>query len=498
MCAFIKQGVCLLMLGMLLWLNPVGAASYPEVTFILDASGSMWGDAGGVSKIEAAKDVMAKAVPGLAPEVRVGLVAYGHRRKGDCADIEVLAESGSDDRTALLEKVKSLQPKGKTPITAAVSSVVEQLKTRENETTIVLVSDGIETCAPDPCQAVKDLKATGIKFIMHVVGFGVSGQATEQLACLAEAAGGKYLPAKDTASLLDALNSIQQAVSVQVEAAKSTPVTASTGLGKLVLTQPEGAGKSMAGLRIIRSKDGKEVKKTEGLGAESKHPLPADEYELEYLFAAPNYGEPTVTKLGKVQVQVGQEREISLGSIAFNLPQTLSDEIPVDKVLIRDAGSQAVVVMVNSNNNGYYNFLPKALLPGKYDVLFHYANSPEPSLVKANIIVEPGKESLLALDSGIVFKEVADSDVTGWDLVPLASAAKADKEEDEGSTTPSAAALLMARPPSGNKSTLWTPYVVPPGKYRLVVQVAGMGEPLVVAEELEIRAGETLQFNSGL
>ena len=56
--------------------------AYPEVVFILDASGSMWGQAGGQSKIEAAKEVMAKAVPALPGEVRLGLVAYGHRKKG--------------------------------------------------------------------------------------------------------------------------------------------------------------------------------------------------------------------------------------------------------------------------------------------------------------------------------------------------------------------------------------------------------------------------------
>jgi Ca-activated chloride channel family protein len=65
-------------------------SSYPEVTFILDASGSMWGKAGDTTKIEAAKAVLSQIIPGLAPEAKVGLVAYGHRRKGDCKDIEVL------------------------------------------------------------------------------------------------------------------------------------------------------------------------------------------------------------------------------------------------------------------------------------------------------------------------------------------------------------------------------------------------------------------------
>ncbi len=58
----------------------VDAASFPEVCFILDASGSMQAMVGGKTRMEAAKDVMSQIVPGLAPEVKVGLVAYGHRR----------------------------------------------------------------------------------------------------------------------------------------------------------------------------------------------------------------------------------------------------------------------------------------------------------------------------------------------------------------------------------------------------------------------------------
>lgn len=104
----------------------------------------MWGAAGNETKIEAAKAVMAEVVPSLEADVKVGLIAYGHRRKGDCSDIEVLVPPGSNDRDALLERVQAIQPKGKTPLSDAVATAVGRLKTKEAETTIVLVSDGIE------------------------------------------------------------------------------------------------------------------------------------------------------------------------------------------------------------------------------------------------------------------------------------------------------------------------------------------------------------------
>lgn len=475
-----------------------GTADYPEVIFILDASGSMWGNAGDKTKIEAAKEVMIQVVPALAPEIKVGLVAYGHRRKGDCKDIEVLINAGSDDRTGLLEKVKNLQPKGKTPITDAVSTVVEQLKTKENETTVVLISDGIETCNADPCKSMKALKDIGIKFILHVVGFGVSDDETQQLTCLAEAGGGKYLAASDRNSLLDALNNISSEIGkkVEVEKAKSVQVKVKTGLGKIKLSMPESTIKGMAGLRIIRVSDGKQVKMAEKLAAESTHPLMAGEYELEYLFATPNYGDPTVTKLGKITLRGGETREIRLGGILFNIAETLEQQAPVEDVIIAESGSGTPIVVVHNNSNGYYNFKPKALLPGKYDILFHYSHSPEPTVVAYDIIVKPGEETTVTLDSAIIFKEVTDTAISGWDLIPLIRHEKSDTTEDDQLSTTKP--VLQARPPSGNKSTLWRPFIVPPGIYRLMVNVDGMDQPLAIAEELTIEKSQTLDFDSGL
>ncbi|MFZ3046354.1 MAG: VWA domain-containing protein, partial [Desulfatirhabdiaceae bacterium] len=72
-----------LITGFILMMSSFSSAStFPEVTFILDGSGSMWGKAGDKTKIEAAKTVFSRIIPGLAPEVKTGLVAYGHRRKG--------------------------------------------------------------------------------------------------------------------------------------------------------------------------------------------------------------------------------------------------------------------------------------------------------------------------------------------------------------------------------------------------------------------------------
>ena len=63
------------------------AATMPEAMFILDASGSMAEAAGAQTKMAAAQAVLAQVVPAVAPEVKLGLAAYGHRRENDCTDI---------------------------------------------------------------------------------------------------------------------------------------------------------------------------------------------------------------------------------------------------------------------------------------------------------------------------------------------------------------------------------------------------------------------------
>ena len=178
-------------------------ASAGNVMFILDASGSMWGQVEGKAKIAIAKEVLVGLIKDLPDDLHVGLVAYGHRRKGDCNDVEELVTLSVLDKKKLIKKIQAISPKGKTPITLSVRKTAQKLKTLKDETTIILVSDGKETCAGDPCALVKELKQAGVKFVMHVIGFDVTEEEREQLECMAKAGGGKYFTA-DNASQFSA------------------------------------------------------------------------------------------------------------------------------------------------------------------------------------------------------------------------------------------------------------------------------------------------------
>jgi Ca-activated chloride channel family protein len=133
---------------------------------------------------------------------QLGLVTYGHHRKNDCSDIEVLRPVGPVDADALMAQVNGISPKGMTPMSAAVRLTAEQLKSSEGATGVILVSDGAETCHADPCAIAAELKKADVRLVVHTVGFDVQDrQAVKQLQCMAAATGGLALSASDAGEL---------------------------------------------------------------------------------------------------------------------------------------------------------------------------------------------------------------------------------------------------------------------------------------------------------
>ena len=176
-----------------------------NVIFILDASGSMWGQISGKPKIQIAKEVMNDLIDHLPSDLRAGLMAYGHRRKGDCHDIELLVPVGRLDPSKMKARINAISPKGKTPLTAAVRQAAEKLHYNSQRATVVLVSDGLETCGGNPCELAEKLTMSGVDFTVHVIGFDLSKQEQRRLRCLADKTGGLFLAAGNAAALRDAL-----------------------------------------------------------------------------------------------------------------------------------------------------------------------------------------------------------------------------------------------------------------------------------------------------
>ncbi len=183
---------------------PIAQAEGKSI-IVLDASGSMWGQIDGRPKLEIAREALATVLATVPPDTELGLIAYGHREKGSCADIELLVPPGPGTGPAIAAAANGMSFLGKTPLTEAVREAAAALRSTEEKATVILITDGIETCNADPCALGRELEASGVDFTAHVVGFGLTADEGRQVACLAENTGGLYIEAKDAGTLAEAL-----------------------------------------------------------------------------------------------------------------------------------------------------------------------------------------------------------------------------------------------------------------------------------------------------
>src|SRR6478752_2711864 len=182
------------------------------VMIVLDASGSMnQADAPG-PRIDAAKTAVTGLIDSLPAQAQVGLQVYGTatgstdaEKAAGCADIKTLVPVGPLDAAALKSQIGTVTASGYTPIGNALRAAADALP-NEGPRSIVLVSDGEDTCAPPaPCDVAKELEQQGIDLTVHTVGFKVDPVAREQLSCIADSTGGTYSDADNATELTDAL-----------------------------------------------------------------------------------------------------------------------------------------------------------------------------------------------------------------------------------------------------------------------------------------------------
>ncbi len=176
------------------------------IIFIYDASGSMWGQIQGKAKMQIAAEVLTTAVSSLPENQKIGFVAYGHRKPKDCRDVEFMVDIDNADKLLVNKSILEIKPLGKTPLAYSAEQVINKLRTNKQKATIILVTDGIESCEGNICKVIKEAKDEGIDFKLHIVGFGLKSGETEQLECAAKAGDGQYYDAADANGLSEVIN----------------------------------------------------------------------------------------------------------------------------------------------------------------------------------------------------------------------------------------------------------------------------------------------------
>lgn len=181
------------------------------VMVVLDGSGSMLATDGTGTKIDAAKAAVHRMVEQVPDNAQLGLEVYGTKtgssdaeKAAGCQDISLVHPVGPVDRAGIGDAVDAVNPRGYTPIGQSLRRAADALP-KQGPRSIVLVSDGEDTCAPpDPCEVAKELKQRGVDLIVHTVGLGVDDSTRAQLTCIAAATGGNYTDT-DAGSLVETL-----------------------------------------------------------------------------------------------------------------------------------------------------------------------------------------------------------------------------------------------------------------------------------------------------
>jgi Ca-activated chloride channel family protein len=217
----------LVSLGAFALLAGVGTATAAErAIIILDGSGSMWAQIDGEARISIARETLDEVLDAVPGELELGFMSYGHREEGACDDIELMVEPAAGTADAIREAADSITPLGKTPISDAVKLAAEDLSYLEEKATVILITDGIESCEADPCELASELEQRGVDFTTHVVGFGLSEDEGAQVACLAENTGGTYFEANDGPALAEALTTTVTQAAEAVAAPEPAPESA--------------------------------------------------------------------------------------------------------------------------------------------------------------------------------------------------------------------------------------------------------------------------------
>jgi Ca-activated chloride channel family protein len=333
-------------------------ANSSNLLFIFDASGSMWGKIDKSTKIQIAKETMGKLSSKISAPTKVGLIAYGHKSTSDCNDIETLVPIAPFNKPTFNATINALNPKGKTPIAKSINHALALIKGLTESVTIILVSDGLETCEGNACEIVKKAKAAGIKITLHVVGFGIAENDLSPLECLAQAGGGQYFPANNAEELATALE----------KTVKEMPVGDAFVSVKALLE-----GKLVdATVRILKKGVAEDIASGRTYTSSETNPrilqIPSGKYDIE-VEAVTIRSRPT-QKFENVEIKPKETwfKEVVFGQGIVNFKVTRNGVLSDAVIHFYKAGSREFITSSRTYKEASTNPVKFQIPPGEYDI----------------------------------------------------------------------------------------------------------------------------------
>ncbi len=447
------------------------AQDRPNTILVMDGSGSMWGQIDGTAKITIAQQVVSSLLEEFPADQGLGLTVYGHRERGNCTDIETIVAPAPGTVGDIVTAVNGIKPLGKTPMTDAVIAAAEALRYTEDSATVILVSDGVETCNPDPCAAARVLEEAGIDFTAHVIGFDVNDpEALAQMQCIAEETGGQFLTAAN-ASELD----------LAMTAMVMEPATV-TGTFEARIGDADGPLVEDPIIWDIISEAGQIADDTQG------NPLTLDVSEGTYQATAYRIvdeaeaeAEVTIAGPGDVTVTVIFPETLPTATVSAPDSAPAGSTIAVDWTGPNRDGDQIIITQQDdriprttartSGGNPTEIILPPT--PGNYEVHYLLRDRPNKIIASTPITVTPVTATIIAPDTGAI-GETINVEWTGpdypGDVIVLA--------QDGGAST-----INSVRTSNGNPLDLELPSE--PGIYEIRYRMR-QSATVIASKEIEV------------
>jgi Ca-activated chloride channel family protein len=185
-----------------------------DAMIVFDASGSMSGNTvqglfSDITRIDEVRKALAQVLPNAAKFRKIGLITYGPGPYQQC-NVTLDFRPMPNAAEPIMSVVNAINPAGKTPLVAAVMQAAEVLDYQTEQGTIVLLTDGEETCGGLPCELGKLLRAKSRRLTVHVIGYQLrafrwtGAQSFLDVKCLAEETGGLYISADNRQDLVEA------------------------------------------------------------------------------------------------------------------------------------------------------------------------------------------------------------------------------------------------------------------------------------------------------
>ncbi len=211
-----------LLVGLLVLLFAAGADAQAKsdlmqsrILILLDESSSMiqpW--SGNKEKYKAAREIILRimdSVYAFNSDVEFSLRVFGHQytvKENNCYDTKNEVGFTKSNRTQMEMRLSDIRPLGVTPIAYALTQAAENdlIDEAHNAYSIILITDGGESCGGDLCAVMRSLIASKVFFKPYIVGLEDSPELRTSYKCM-----GNFLPVTKPADMPGAVSTIVEA-----------------------------------------------------------------------------------------------------------------------------------------------------------------------------------------------------------------------------------------------------------------------------------------------